>query len=49
VAGLDEVQRLEAMSPVSEAIRAGIIEDDEDMRAEYTESMTDVPAFSVQG
>jgi hypothetical protein len=47
--GLDELMRLEACDPVHEAIRAGIIEEDDDAMADYEQAIEDVPAFSVNG
>lgn len=41
--------RLEACDPVHEAIRAGIIEEDDDAMADYEQAIEDVPAFSVNG
>jgi hypothetical protein len=42
--------RFEALDPVKEAVRYGLIDDeDEDAKEEFDEQIDDVPAFSVNG
>jgi hypothetical protein len=47
--GLVEVQRLEALNPVAEAITMGIIDDDDDQKTDYEDAMLGVAAFSTKG